>query len=338
MIIDTEAHFYTKTYVKELLKYPLYPRFSKAAADDTILLHFSEGLTLKIKHTFMDELINIDERLGRLREVGDYVQVLSLSVPGCEPLEPSLGTRLSKLVNDELARIIEKYPQMFVGLASIAPQDPENAADEFERAVKELGLKGVKLHSNIGGKYPDATEFHYIFKMAGKLNVPIYLHPTQTNIPPLQAYGYGLAGPAFGYTFDAALSALRIILSGVLDKYPGVKIILGHLGEALPFIIKRIDFAYTHTWHSMDLPKLRKLPSEYLFTNFYFGTAGNFHQPALKCTFDTMGVDRLLFASDYPYENIERSISYIKYSTIPPEEQEKIFYHNPKSIFHVKNI
>jgi predicted TIM-barrel fold metal-dependent hydrolase len=284
----------------------------------------------------MEELLNIEKRLERMRDAGISIQVLSLSVPGCEALEPSFGTRLSKLVNDELARVCEKYRENFVGLASLAPQDSENARDEFERAVRELGLRGVKLHSNIGGKYPDAPEFHYLFEMADKLGFPIYLHPTQSNISPLRGYGYGLAGPAFGYTFDAALSALRIILSGVLDKYPGAKIILGHLGETLPFIIKRIDFAYKHGWHSMDLPKLRKLPSEYLFTNFYFGTAGNFHQPSLKCAYDTFGPDRLLFASDCPYENIEDSVTYIKQSTIPTEDQQKIFYINARKIFNLR--
>jgi predicted TIM-barrel fold metal-dependent hydrolase len=334
MIIDTEAHFFTNTYINELSRYSLYPHFTQGA--DSIILHFSEGLALSIKHSLMEELLNIEKRLKRMRDAGISIQVLSLSVPGCEPLEPSFGTKLSKAVNDELARICEKYPENFVGLASLAPQDPENARDEFDRAVRELGLRGVKLHSNIGGRYPDAPEFHYLFEMADKLGVPIYLHPTQSNISPLQGYGYGLAGPAFGYTFDTALSALRIILSGVLDKYPGAKIILGHLGETLPFIVKRIDFAYKHSWHSMDLPKLRKLPSEYLFTNFYFGTAGNFHQPSLKCAYETFGPDRLLFASDYPYENMEESVSYIRDSTIPPEDQEKIFYLNSRKVFNLR--
>jgi len=335
MIIDTECHFYTTTYVNELLKYPFYPHFSEGTAGG-IIIHFYEGLTLNIKHSLLEELLGVEERLKRMRDAGISIQVLTLSVPGCEPLEPSLGTRLSKMVNDELAKVIEKYPENFVGLASLAPQDPENAKDEFERAVKDLGLRGVKLHSNIGGKYPDAPEFHYLFEMADKLGVPIYLHPTQSDIAPLKGYGYGLAGPAFGYTFDTALSALRIILSGVLDKYPGVKIILGHLGETLPYIIKRIDFAYKHTWHLISLPKLRKLPSEYLFTNFYFGTAGIFHQPALKCAYETFGPDLLLFASDYPYENLEESVSFIKQSTIPPEEQEKIFHLNAEKIFNIR--
>jgi predicted TIM-barrel fold metal-dependent hydrolase len=336
-IIDTEAHFYTEMYMKELSNYPLYPHFRTDAKGNTIL-HFHENLTLNFKQNLIRKLLKIDHRLKNMQDAGVSVQVLSLSVPGCELLEPSIGTRISKLVNDELARIIDKYPENFTGLASIAPQDPDKAAEEFERAVNELGLRGIKLHSNIGGKYPDAPEFQFIFEIADKLKVPIYIHPTQSKISALQGYGYGLAGPAFGYTFDAALSALRIILSGLLDKYPGVNIVLGHLGETLPFIIKRINFAYTHTWHSMNIPRLSKPPSEYLTTNFYLGTAGNFHQPALKCAYDTFGPNHLLFASDYPYENIKMSVAYIKRSSIPLQDQEKIFYHNPKRVFCLKNV
>lgn len=328
--IDLEAHFYTKEYIKVLCRNKRYPRcISDKQTRDFWLWYFPDTVQL-LGGGFLDKLLDIGE--GRLREmdmVGVDVQVLSLSAPGVEQFNPSIGTALARSINDELSEVIQKYSNRFIGFATLAPKSPGEAADELERAVKDLGFRGWKTHSNFGDTYLDDKKYWCILEKAERLDVPIYLHPTVPAIPQLRTYGFALAGPSFGFGFETALCLMRMIYSGVFDKYPKLKIILGHLGEALPFLLKRMDFVYVKSRFDFPgKPKLAKKPSDYLKSNVYVTTSGNYFQPAFMCTYQALGADKILFATDYPYENISECVHFLEGLPIPQEDKHKIYCSN----------
>jgi len=283
---------------------------------------------------FLDKLLDVGEsRLKDMDRAGVDKQILSLSAPGVEQLDPMIAKRLARETNDFLSKVIEKHRDRFGGFAALAPQNPEEAADELERAVRDLGLKGWKTHSNYGATYIDNSRYWPILEMAERLDVPIYLHPTVPAIHELREYGFAMAAAAFGFGVETAMCVMRMILSGVFDRYPRLKIILGHLGEGLPFIYRRIDYPFIKPTLSREhTPKIKKKPSEYIRENIYVTVSGNYHQPAFTCTYQTLGVDRILFATDYPYEDPTEAIQFIENLPLASEEKQKIYYINAEKL------
>ncbi|MEM2465482.1 MAG: amidohydrolase family protein [Candidatus Bathyarchaeia archaeon] len=334
MKIDIEAHFYTKEYIKTLRRNEGYPKFIWDEETKTYWLWYTAEVSRSHRDIFLEKILDVGElRVREMDEAGVIKQVLSLSTPGVEQLETSVAVRLARETNDFLSKVVEKYPERFDGFAALAPQDPGEAADELERAVKDLGLKGWKTHSNFGNTYIDNKRYWPILEKAEKLGVPIYLHPTVPAIPQLREYGFPLAAAAFGFGVETAMCVMRLIFSGALDKYPRLKIILGHLGEGLPFIFRRIDYPFLKpTLSNEEKPKIAKKPSEYIRNNIYVTTSGNYHEPAFLCTYWTLGIDRILFATDYPYEDLKECIMFIEKIPITLEEKEKIYYKNAASL------
>lgn len=193
------------------------------------------------------------------------------------------------------------------------------------------------MNSNVQGLYLDDRRFWVIFERAEKLGVPIFLHPTVPKIKELRnTYKYALAGPSFGFTFDTALCMMRLILSGVFDKYPSLKFVLGHFGESIPFILNRINFPFIRPWAAQNVEiRLSKLLSEYFKTNVFIGTSGEFHKPAIMCAIHTMGHDKVLFASDYPYEDSANTVQRIKSLQLSEEEEAKICCLNAKRLLNI---
>jgi len=334
--IDLEAHFYTEEYLKylsarkEVPKEEPYKGVSRIWYERNVWMPHGLGL--------MDRLLDLGE--GRLRimdEAGIDMQVLSLSTPGCEQFGPADGTAQTRKANDELSKVIKKYPDRFIGLAALAPQSPGEAADELERVVKEFGFKGAKVHSHVGDTYLDDERYWIIFERAEKLDVPIYLHPTSPRpsmLEPYTDYGFALAGPALGFGAETALQSMRLIYSGVFDKYPRLKIILGHLGEVLIFLMDRIDWIFKKPYMIKELiPKINKMPSEYIRSNFITTTSGMFAVPAFTCVFEEIGADRIMFAADYPYEKSEEAVSFMEKVPISDIDKEKICHLNAEKLF-----
>lgn len=203
-------------------------------------------------------------------------------------------------------------------------QDVDAALAEFDR-VKDTGLRGINVFSNVNGKYIDSEEYWPIYERAEKLRFPIFLHP---NVPVnVEAYSkYQLWGPPFGFGADASVAALRLMMSGAFEEYPNLRVILGHLGEGIPFFIKRIDFIFLRTPEAV--PKLKRRPSEYFLNNFYIDTAGVFHEPSLQCAYETMGSNRLVFGSDYPMEDAAKGVEFVSQSRIPEADKERILWKN----------
>ena len=326
--IDFEAHFFTKEYLAALSKNENSPRFTEGNQEQSHRLWHTSDLIQPYGDPLLNAIVDLGEgRLAKMDEFGIDVQVLSLSAPGIEQLDPDVGTSLSKEANNAVSKVIRKYPDRFMGFAALAPKAPEAAADELERAVRELGFVGWNTHSNFGDSYLDEEKYLPILERAEKLGVPIYLHPAVPAMPQLRTYGFAFAGP-FGFTVDAGMTMMRLIFSGVFDKHPGLTFILGHLGEALPFLIQRIDWAYVSPFDPAERPKLSKKPSEYLKNNVFVTTSGNYFEPAFLCTRDALGIDRILLGTDYPYNDSDQCIQFLEGLPISSEEKDKVYHGN----------
>lgn len=277
-----------------------------------------------------------EARIREMDEAGIDVQVISHIQPGPQVFEPDLAVTLAREANNILREGIALHPDRFAGFAVLPTPDPEAAADELERTVTEFGFKGAVVNGLTNGRFLDDRKFWSIFARAAKLDVPIYLHPAIPNETVINTYldGYRsndypiLMGAVWGFTVETATHALRLILSGVFEEYPRLKIILGHLGETLPFLLWRLEWTYNN---------LTKRPgiAECFRKHFYVTTSGNFSHPALVCTTTELGADRVLFAVDWPFNSNREGVEFIQTASISPEERSKIFAGNAAHLLRV---
>lgn len=327
--IDFEAHFFSKKHLEALAENEDCPRLVDAA--DVVKRRLWH--TPDVPQPYGDPLLNSladmgGKRIAIMDECGIDVQILSVSAPSIDQMDPEVGVALATESNNELAAVIKQSQGRFMGYAVLAPKSPEAAAHELERAVTQLGFVGWNTHSNIGGAYLDEERFLPIFSKAEQLDIPIYLHPTIPAFPQARTYGFPLAGPALGFGMEVCLTMLRLIYSGLFDKHPGLKIILGHLGEGLPFIMERIDWAYVRPFAPSLKPKNEKKPSDYLRKNVWVTTSGNYYKPAFTCTAEAFGLDRILLGTDYPYEESRECVEFIEGLSLSKLDKEKIYHKN----------
>jgi 2,3-dihydroxybenzoate decarboxylase len=277
-----------------------------------------------------------DARIAEMDAAGVDIQVLSLCIPGCDHFEPADGLSMARQTNDELAEAIKRYPDRYVGLAALAPQDPEGSAKELERAVTKLGMRGAKLNSHAKGEYLDDQKFWPIFEAAESLDAPLYLHPTwpaPALIKGFEDYGFPLAGPPFGFGAETSLHSMRLIYSGLFDKFPKLKIVLGHMGEGLPFWLYRIDFYWLKPWVAPELkPKINNKPSHYIINNFLFTSSGMHYLPAFICAYMALGSDLIAFGADHPFETSKESIESLGILPICDADKEKFFHGNAEKL------
>ncbi|MDP2646693.1 MAG: amidohydrolase family protein [Desulfobacterales bacterium] len=326
--IDFEAHFITPDWFSQMFKNKGYPRYTREKTAGACRVQWAAGIVEPIGDVLLNKLLDLgEERLKAMDAAGVDVQVLSLTIPGVELLDPAVATALARKTNDVLAAAIRKYPDRFSGFAALAPQNPQAAADELERAVKTLGLIGWKTQSNYGDGYLDDPKYRPILERAEQLDVPVYLHPTFPIIAQLKtSYGWALAGAPFGFGLEAALCMMRLVLSGVFDNFPRLRIILGHLGEGLPFLLARIDYPYVIPWFDPKArPSLEKKPSEYFKSNVFVTTSGNYYTPAFMCTHAALGIERILLGTDYPYEEPGECMRFIDGLSISREDKDRIY-------------
>ncbi len=334
--IDFEAHFVTEEWLDALYKNKGYPRLVEDNAKKTRRMYFTADAAEPFSDVLLENLLDVGERRLKIMDAaGVDLQVLTLTAPGVESLEPEMGAALAKSSNDALAKIIQRYPDRFAGYAALAPKKPEEAVNELERAVKELGLKGWKTHSNYGDSYIDEKTYWPILAKVEELEVPIYLHPTATIIQQFRAYGFALAGTPFGFGVETAMAMMRLILSGAFDAFPNLKVILGHLGEGLPFILQRVDFPFVRPHFKTDpgfLPDIKKMPSDYLKDNMFVTTSGNYLEPAFLCTKEALGIDRILLGTDHPYEDSNECMQFLEGLPISQEDKDKIYSLNADQV------
>jgi 2,3-dihydroxybenzoate decarboxylase len=284
-----------------------------------------------------DRLLDLGElRLREMDEVGIDVQVLSHSAPSTQRMEAETAIPVARKANDRLYETIKTSHGRFEGFAALPSADPKAAADELERAVTRLGFKGAMIHGLSNGLWLDDKRFWPIFERAQALDVPIYMHPASPHPAVVDAYykDYlqefpGLLTAAWGFTVETATQAIRMVLSGMFDAYPRLKIILGHLGEGLPFSLWRIDMALQRQGN-------RPTPFRDTFReHFWITTSGNFSTPALLCCVLEMGADRILFSVDYPFVLNPPGMKWMETIPLGPEDREKIYSGNAKRLLRI---
>lgn len=333
--IDLEGHFYGPRYVDYLRRRTEPPR--EEAVDGQIRV-WKEPSAPDRWHTrsarLGEALADVAAaRVATMDEAGVAIQAVSLASPGCEQFSPPEGLRVAREANDDLAEAIAAYPERFVGFAALCPLDPEGSADELERCVTELGFRGAKINSHIGDTYLDAERYLPLLERAAGLGVPINLHPIVPHasmVKPYTGYGWALVGPGLGYGAETAVHAMRLVYSGLFDRLPDLQILLGHLGEGLYFWLYRLDFDYRKSW--LDARErtrvLEKLPSAYLKENFHVTISGNFLTSAFLSVFMEIGSDRLMFASDYPFESMAEGVEFLRGVPISDADREKVAWEN----------
>ncbi len=274
-------------------------------------------------------------RIAHMDAAGVDVQVLSFGSPGAQAFGAEVAIPMARDANERLFEATKEYPGRFAGFAALPTADPEKAAEELERCVRKLGFVGAMIHSHQQGEFLDAKKYWPIWEAAEKLGVPIYLHPALPHPEVVKAYFQGyeeLARAGWGFAVDTSCHFLRIVFAGVFDAYPKLKIILGHLGEGLPFAMHRLQ---AHTHAAAARRGLKKTPLEYLRDNLVVTTSGNWYEPAFVCTLLALGADNILFAIDWPYESNRTGMEYLRKLSVSDEDRAKIAHRNAERLLRV---
>ena len=322
MRIDFHNHFYPPEYQKKLEAWGRRYEFTHDTNGLRIIKEKGTrflGLTSQMEHP--------EERIADMDRIGIDLQVLTLSTPSVNFSTRKRNLSLAKLTNDFFAKLCQKYPKRFTAFASVPLGNPEDAITELHRAVKDLGMKGVVLGTNIDGKHLHVKEFWPFYEEVEKLDVPIFLHPMVPYPPEIYS---DIPVAVIGFLMDTTFTVTKMVYYGVFEKYPKLKMILPHSGGTIPFLWERIDDGYrVFPDFKQTIPKV---PSEYM-KNFYFDTL-TFHKPALRCLYQTVGADHMVLGSDYPHVigSMSQSVSIIEELDIPQEDKAKIFGGNGQKI------
>jgi 2,3-dihydroxybenzoate decarboxylase len=279
------------------------------------------------------------KRLAEMDASGVDIAILSLTVPGIQGiLDRAEAVARAREVNDFLAAQIAKHPTRLSGFASLPLQDPAEAAKELERCMTRLNFKGTMINgytnttSPSGAQYLDEEQLLPFWEAAAALHAPVYLHPR----PPLDQRSYEghpeLIGAAWGFAPETATHALRLVYSGLFDRLPELTLILGHLGETLPYFAWRIQHCFEY---NPSDKRVQKRLQDYLCENIYVTTSGNLSDQALICAILTIGADRILFSSDYPYEMMQPAARWIERAPISENDRRKIVSGNARSLFRL---
>lgn len=282
------------------------------------------------------------ERLRQMEAHGIERMILSLNAPAVQGIvDPHVAAETARVANEILAAEIAKRPDRFSGFAALAMQDPDAAIVELRRCVERYGFVGalVNGYSQVGDAancvYYDLPRYRPFWAEVERLGVPVYLHPREPSERKAYEGHPWLVGPAYGFAAETGLHALRLIGSGLFDEHPGVTIVLGHMGEGLPFNLYRIDERIR--WSPMGYPAKRSV-SEYFVENFYVTTAGNFRTQALINAILEVGADRILFSTDYPFEEIAEAASWLDRAAISEPDRRKIGRGNAVKLFGLDKV
>lgn len=302
-------------------------------ADPEVAAAFT-GLEASKSPVLQQRLEDVAEtRLREMDAAGITMQVLSHTAPAVQKVDAETAVRLARVANDALYEKVRANPKRFAAFATIPTPDPKAAADELERAVTKLGFKGAMVHGLTNGVFFDDKRFWPVFERAQALEVPLYVHPSIPHQAVIDTYykDYTKEWPVFmraawGFTVEAATQAIRLVLSGVLDAYPKTKIILGHLGEGIPFFLWRIN----HSLSRESRPG-RSFRDQFC-EHFYITTSGFFSTPALLCCGMELGIDRILFSVDYPFVPNQLGTNWLKEVPLCNEDRQKLMSGNARRL------
>lgn len=314
-VIDIHNHVYPPEYVEAIKAGPSAYTVSFDAEDNPVLHSPGDYNILVPGHRLMDV------RTAVIEEAGVDMQIISLTAPGTLIETPERSVELSRMVNDIFARIQQEHGDHFVALGTMPLNDPSLCADELERAIGALGLKGITLFSNANGVALSDERFWPMYEKANELGVVFFIHPTYpVGVEAMEEY---MLMPLVGFLADTTLAAGSLVFSGVVERFPNIKWVLAHLGGAVPYLGERFDRGYKA--YPQCRKNISKLPSEYLKENFYYDTV-NFDVDALAFAIKFAGADHLIAGSDYPHQigSLEQMISSINQLDISEAEREGI--------------
>jgi predicted TIM-barrel fold metal-dependent hydrolase len=288
----------------------------------------------------LDRLCDLDERrIADMDAAGIDVQVLSLTSPGVEQLDATEAVVLAREANDQLADAVRRHPSRFAGFAALPTMAPDIAASELERTVRDYGFKGALINGHTRGRYLDDAFFWPILERAEALRVPLYLHPTPPPQPVIEAsyvgnyapeVTVGLATAAWGWHIDTAIHVLRLILSGAFDRYRRLQLIIGHLGEGLPFMLPRLALALPP-----ELTKLDRPIGAYLRENVHYTISGFNYLPTFLDLLLQVGVDRIMFSADYPYSSMAQARTFLDQLRVSPADKDRIAHGNAERLLQL---
>lgn len=282
---------------------------------------------------FVRLLEDSDQRIATMDAAGIDLFVLSQTSPGVQVEKDSrLAVERAREANDSIQGQIQQHPDRYRGFAHLAMQDVDAARDELKRCVEELGFLGAMINGNTNGVYLDDERYFPFWERVLELDVPIYIHPADPYRQPYVLEGYTvLQGSIWGWSTDNSSHFLRLLFSGLFDRYPELTIILGHMGETLPYFAWRIDSRYAAAGDP-DRPPLQKKPSDYFRSNLIVTTTGLCQDSALQCAIAELGEDRVLFSVDYPYEVTEDAARWIETTPLTDAHREKVCYQNAERV------
>jgi uncharacterized protein len=315
--ITLEEHFFTESYLR--------------AAKDDPSVQFG-GLQPK--------LLDLGAgRIAAMNEAGIDLQVLSLAAFALEGLDAATGTALAHDVNDELAAAVRANPTRLAGFATVALKDPGAAVVELERSISKLGFVGLMLNGTVEGRFMDDPAFLPVFETAARLGVPVYLHPAPAPKVVKAAYFSGLPGElgnmlsiaGWGWHAETGLHTLRLIVSGLFDKVPGLQLVIGHMGEGLPYALARSSGILSGP------ARLRQTVAEYFKTNIHLTTSGYFTLSPLKCALEVVGIERLMYSVDYPFSPNTHGREFLKKAAgvLSAEDMEKLAGGNAEKVLKI---
>lgn len=329
-IIAVEEHVATEDYLQ------IAHRLDVLAADRTEI-----GLMRTVETgPVRSALTDIDARIATMDAVGQDMAILSINPPGVQPYPAADAARLARAANDSLAGIVRSRPERFGALGTVAPQDPTAAAEEIGRIMGPLGLNGIMINSHTGGHYLDEPQFAPLLEAAAQNNAPIYLHPRMFSVAgPYD--DYGMQAAVWGYQAEAGAHAMRLILGGVFDRHPNLTVVLGHLGEGIPYWLRRIDnrhaYARKIAGAAGDTPELELAPSEYFRRNFVITTSGIDDIHVLDLALHAIGDDKIMFAIDAPYEESADAVTFLRTAPITERQRSNISHRTAERVFKLRD-
>jgi 5-carboxyvanillate decarboxylase len=279
-----------------------------------------------------------EQRIRNMDATGIDRAILALTAPGAQPLLNLAEAKgVAQRANDYLAEHVALRKDRYIGMTTVAPQDPEWSAREIVRGARTLGFKGVQINSHTQGEYLDAPKFDPIFRALADTGQPLYIHPSS---PPDAMIGpmleAGLDGAIFGFGVDTGMHLLRLIVTGIFDRYPNLQIMVGHMGEALPFWLYRLDYMHQASVRSQRYERMKPLKKtipEYMRSNVLITTSGMAWAPAIKFSQEVLGEDRVMYAMDYPYQFVPDEVRTHDLLDVSPEVKKKLMQTNAERWF-----
>ncbi|MBW2016012.1 MAG: amidohydrolase [Deltaproteobacteria bacterium] len=328
MIVDVHNHYYPEKFLRKL---------EKEGASAGITVEKDEwGRRLLVQDgnrlvTLTHPMVDVEKRLSDMEEAGVDMQILTLSIPSVDIFPPDLGESLARTVNDEVAEITRDHPGRFLGFATLPFLDPERAVRELKRCVEELGFRGACIGTNINGMELDDERLYPFYEHISAYDLPIHIHPRAPRDK--QTYRDYRLGPMIGFETELCIAVVRLVMGGILERYPGLKFIVSHLGGAVPYLAERIQNCYE------AYPECRANisgPAKDYLKRFYYDTV-SFFEPALMCAHSFVGADHLILGSDYPHVigDIREAVTSIEGLGISREDKEKIFSENILRLMHM---